>query len=123
MKFLSIGLFLFQASSAFAGEFMPRDLGRLTADSTYVVLAKVEKVKEMSSGMHQEIKLRVQSVLKGELKQSELVVPLNVQGIKGFDFKMEEGQIGTFFLKSIQDNQAVLTHPGSIALFHDRYFK
>ena len=101
-----------------ASQLLPIPLSELNESSDLIVLAKVIDVKCNSSTA--TVTIKIDSFLKGKLKNKVVSFILIIGGPKGFDPRLEIGNAGVFFLKTI-GNEIERAYPGSYAIFNIPY--
>ncbi len=129
LKLFVLFLLLFNlgTNSSWASQLPPLDFKQLDSKSQYIILGKVKKVsyegQDPYSGKKYDVSIEVTSYFKGDSKADLVVIPLKIGGLRGFDFTLEQGDLGVFFLKTLDDNHGLLTYPGSVSIFKKEYFK
>jgi len=120
-------LFNLGTNSSWASQLPPLDFKQLDSKSQYIILGKVKKVryegKDPYSGKRYDVSIEITSYFKGDSKADLVVIPLKIGGLRGFAFALEQGDLGVFFLKTLDDNHGLLTYPGSVAILKKEYFK
>ncbi|MDZ4660430.1 MAG: hypothetical protein SGJ18_02305 [Pseudomonadota bacterium] len=109
----------------YASDFVPISFSDLTKSSSHIVIGTVVKAKDLGREPHtgtQEVKLVVDSYLKGEGLEKEVSIKLQHKGLVDFDPQLSVGDSGVFFLN--KDKEALkLTFFGSIAVFPKKNFR
>lgn len=105
-----------------ASELVQMELANLPTIAQGAVLAKVLKVTKKSDDID-EATIKIVSVIKGNIRASQLTIELKTRGVMDFDPSLKPGDMGVFFLKEISQSAAKLAYAGSVALFPKPNFK
>ena len=105
-----------------ASDLMQMELANLSTIAQEAALAKVLTVTKKSDDID-EATIKIVSVLKGNIRPSQLTIELKTRGVSDFDPSLKPGDMGVFFLKEISQSTAKLAYAGSVALFPKPNFK
>ena len=112
----------FTIGQASASQLVQMELANLSTIAQGAALAKVLTVTKKSDDTD-EAAIKIVSVLKGNIRPSQLTIELKTRGVKDFDPSLKPGDMGVFFLKEISQSTAKLAYAGSVALFPKPNFK
>lgn len=129
--FIIASLLLLITIPSFATKLVGESLSDLEVKSHIIVLGKVTKIElkltedypVFGTMRHYEATISISSILKGKLKIKSFKLPFITCDIDcGADVGLEENQKAIFFLESVEDDIAILSSPGGVAIFPNGYF-
>ena len=120
MILLSTIMLFILSSYCFASEIIRISLSELQEKANLIVLAKVIKVEQDMD--RDKVTIKIDSFLKGEIKEKELSFTLITRGgLKDLDPALKKGDTGVFFLKT-KGAKVEKAYWGSIATFQKNNF-
>ena len=105
-----------------ASELVQMELADLSTIAQGAALAKVLTVTKKSDDTD-EATINIVSVLKGNIRPSQLTIELKTRGVMDFDPSLKPGDMGVFFLKEISQSTAKLAYSGSVHCFQNQTSK
>ena len=124
---LIIAALLLSAPAA-AVKIAPLSSKELAERSAIILVGRIDAAKDNTGAGGEAargkmyVSVSVGAVLKGKTSATAFTLALDYgSGVKSFDPKLAPGQTCVFFLRSIQEGEAVLAHWGSVAPFTADY--